>query len=314
LGTFDLSGKNLNFHSDPDPIGTLKSSISPTLFYSSLSTLTGKILWARLDRQNQIVIVLPANRGESPIVLLTNPWGNLPRSPDLAENSWDGGDRRNRGRILLSPLPDREIDRPWEIFRPPDGIALQTAPIVLIDPIDPIVFQIDPIDQIDPIALIPVPIVLQANLIVPIAPLTVLRKGTIALHAPQTVLIDQIDLIDPTDPIDPIVLTDPIILTDSIDPIDPIDLIALPIALIPVPIVLQTDLSEKTIAFQDALTKPIAPLIILKNDRSDLVPDPIALPLGLTGAIVLPIGLIPDRINLCLRTPSPRIRRNKARI
>lgn len=304
MGTLDLSGKNLNFHSDPDPIGTLKSSISPTLFYSSLSTLTGKILWARLDRQNQIVIVLPANRGESPIVLLTNPWGNLPRSPDLAENSWDGGDRRNRGRILLSPLPDREIDRPWEIFRPPDGIALQTAPIVLIDPIDPIVFQIDPIDQIDPIALIPVPIVLQANLIVPIAPLTVLRKGTIALHAPQTVLIDQIDLIDPTDPIDPIVLT------DSIDPIDPIVLQAD----LTVPIVLQTDLSEKTIAFQDALTKPIAPLIILKNDRSDLVPDPIALPLGLTGAIVLPIGLIPDRINLCLRTPSPRIRRNKARI
>jgi len=304
LGTLDLSGKNLNFHSDPDPIGTLKSSISPTLFYSSLSTLTGKILWARLDRQNQIVIVLPANRGESPIVLLTNPWGNLPRSPDLAENSWDGGDRRNRGRILLSPLPDREIDRPWEIFRPPDGIALQTAPIVLIDPIDPIVFQIDPIDQIDPIALIPVPIVLQANLIVPIAPLTVLRKGTIALHAPQTVLIDQIDRIDLTDPIDPIVLT------DSIDPIDPIVLQAD----LTVPIVLQTDLSEKTIAFQDALTKPIAPLIILKNDRSDLVPDPIALPLGLTGAIVLPIGLIPDRINLCLRTPSPRIRRNKARI
>jgi hypothetical protein len=301
LGTFDLSGKNLNFHSDPDPIGTLKSSISPTLFYSSLSTLTGKILWARLDRQNQIVIVLPANRGESPIVLLTNPWGNLPRSPDLAENSWDGGDRRNRGRILLSPLPDREIDRPWEIFRPPDGIALQTAPIVLIDPIDPIVFQIDPIDQIDPIALIPVPIVLQANLIVPIAPLTVLRKGTIALHAPQTVLIDQIDQIDPIDPI---------VLTDSIDPIDPIVLQAD----LTVPIVLQTDLSEKTIAFQDALTKPIAPLIILKNDRSDLVPDPIALPLGLTGAIVLPIGLIPDRINLCLRTPSPRIRRNKARI
>lgn len=304
MGTLDLSGKNLNFHSDPDPIGTLKSSISPTLFYSSLSTLTGKILWARLDRQNQIVIVLPANRGESPIVLLTNPWGNLPRSPDLAENSWDGGDRRNRGRILLSPLPDREIDRPWEIFRPPDGIALQTAPIVLIDPIDPIVFQIDPIDQIDPIALIPVPIVLQANLIVPIAPLTVLRKGTIALHAPQTVLIDQIDRIDLTDPIDPIVLT------DSIDPIDPIVLQAD----LTVPIVLQTDLSEKTIAFQDALTKPIAPLIILKNDRSDLVPDPIALPLGLTGAIVLPIGLIPDRINLCLRTPSPRIRRNKARI
>lgn len=304
MGTLDLSGKNLNFHSDPDPIGTLKSSISPTLFYSSLSTLTGKILWARLDRQNQIVIVLPANRGESPIVLLTNPWGNLPRSPDLAENSWDGGDRRNRGRILLSPLPDREIDRPWEIFRPPDGIALQTAPIVLIDPIDPIVFQIDPIDQIDPIALIPVPIVLQANLIVPIAPLTVLRKGTIALHAPQTVLIDQIDRIDLTDPIDPIVLT---------DSIDPIDLIVLQ-ADLTVPIVLQTDLSEKTIAFQDALTKPIAPLIILKNDRSDLVPDPIALPLGLTGAIVLPIGLIPDRINLCLRTPSPRIRRNKARI
>jgi len=144
----ELSGKNLNFHSDPYQISKLKSSSLDPLLHSVIIQPHRKILWARLDRQNQIAIVLPANRGESrPIAPLKNRWVSLPPSPDLRENSSIGGDRRSLARIRLNPPLVREIDRQWEIFLPQDGIGLligSTRKTIafqndLTNPIDPLI-------------------------------------------------------------------------------------------------------------------------------------------------------------------------------
>jgi hypothetical protein len=278
----ELSGKNLNFHSDPYQISKLKSSSLDPLLHSVIIQPHRKILWARLDRQNQIAIVLPANRGESrPIAPLKNRWVSLPPSPDLRENSSIGGDRRSLARIRLNPPLVREIDRQWEIFLPQDGIGL-----LIGSTRKTIAFQNDLTNPIDPL------IALTLDGIDPLIGLIGSTKKTIAF---------QNDLTNPIDPLIALTLDGIGLLIGLIDStkktiaflndlINPSDLLI-------------------------ALTLDGIGLTNLIDRLSGLVQDPSDRTIDLTPDAIDPLsGLKIGRIDLHRRTQSPKTQKSKAPI